>query len=225
MKKADNFDAKQWLVENKITFQSRLNEEEGSGIPSDGMHNVMLSYIRPDARDTYPKDYNKYFIFLRAQAKPMSGPNKPQIWMRFLKDLVKNKVVSMNDLIDFSEKGYNSGGPDLEGLATYLFKQGTPDIVQKIDNLSKSKLNENEDLTSQIAALPDFETSPDTEEATLIVGNYAVVHYDQTEEGGEDMYVVWDNTRNQDEIGSYDDEPEFESEDPAEVAAFLKSNS
>jgi hypothetical protein len=30
MKKADNFDAKQWLVENKITFQSRLNEEENS---------------------------------------------------------------------------------------------------------------------------------------------------------------------------------------------------
>ena len=83
----------------------------------------------------------------------------------------------------------------------------------------------NEDLTSQIAALPDFETSPNTEEATLIVGNYAVVHYDQSNEGGEDMYVVWDNTRNQDEIGSYDDEPEFESEDPAEVAAFLKSNS
>ena len=83
----------------------------------------------------------------------------------------------------------------------------------------------NEDLTSQIAALPDFETSPDTEEATLIVGNYAVVHYDQSNEGGEDMYVVWDNTRNQDEIDSYDDEPEFESEDPAEVAAFLKSNS
>ncbi len=82
----------------------------------------------------------------------------------------------------------------------------------------------NEDLTSQIAALPDFETSPDTEEATLIVGNYAVVHYDQTDEGGEDMYVVWDNTRDQEEIGSYDDEPEFESADPAEVAAFLKKN-
>ncbi len=26
MKKADNFDAKQWLVENKITTQSRLND-------------------------------------------------------------------------------------------------------------------------------------------------------------------------------------------------------
>jgi hypothetical protein len=28
MKKADNFDASKWLVENKITFQSRLNENE-----------------------------------------------------------------------------------------------------------------------------------------------------------------------------------------------------
>jgi hypothetical protein len=30
MKKADNFDAKQWLVENKITTQSRLNEDENN---------------------------------------------------------------------------------------------------------------------------------------------------------------------------------------------------
>lgn len=28
MKKADNFDSKKWLVENKITFQSRLNEDK-----------------------------------------------------------------------------------------------------------------------------------------------------------------------------------------------------
>lgn len=28
MRKADNFDASKWLVENKITFQSKLNEEE-----------------------------------------------------------------------------------------------------------------------------------------------------------------------------------------------------
>jgi hypothetical protein len=88
--------------------------------------------------------------------------------------------------------------------------------------MNESKLNE--DLTSQIAALPDFETSPDTEEATLVVGKYAVVHYDESDEGGENMYVVWDNTVNQDEIGSYDDEPEFESTNPAEVAAFLKKN-
>jgi hypothetical protein len=32
MKKADNFDSSKWLVENKITFQSRLNEIKISGI-------------------------------------------------------------------------------------------------------------------------------------------------------------------------------------------------
>lgn len=137
-------------IGNSLTFFTKqhvvkegLNEDEELGTPSEGMHNTLLSYIKQDARATYPKDYNKYFIFLRAQAKPMSGPNKPQIWMKFLKDLVKNKAVSMNDLIDFSEKGYNSGGPGLEGLATYLFKQGNPEILRKIDNLSnQSNINE-----------------------------------------------------------------------------------
>jgi hypothetical protein len=137
-------------IGNSLTFFTKqhvvkedLNEDEELGTPSEGMHNTLLSYIKQDARATYPKDYNKYFIFLRAQAKPMSGPNKPQIWMKFLKDLVKNKAVSMNDLIDFSEKGYNSGGPGLEGLATYLFKQGNPELLRKIDNLSnQSNINE-----------------------------------------------------------------------------------
>ena len=85
-------------------------------------------------------------------------------------------------------------------------------------------LNLNEDLTDQIVALPNHHTAEDTEDATLVVGKYAVVHYDESDEGGEDMYVVWDNTVNQDEIGSYDDEPEFESTDPAEVAIWLKQN-
>ena len=33
MKKADNFDAGKWLVENKLTTQSRLNEEEMLSYP------------------------------------------------------------------------------------------------------------------------------------------------------------------------------------------------
>ena len=32
MRKADNFDAKQWLTENKITTQSRLNENKIPGV-------------------------------------------------------------------------------------------------------------------------------------------------------------------------------------------------
>ena len=101
-------------------------------------------------------------------------------------------------------------------------------ITVKADDLTginESRLNENEDLVAKIAALPNHHTAENTEDAILVVGNYAVVRYDESDEGGENMYVVWDNTVNQDEIGSYDDEPEFDSEDPAEVAAFLKQNS
>ena len=53
MKKADNFDAKQWLVENKITTQSRLNEEK-------------LSY-----RDL--KQGNIYRYDIEIQQGPMKG--------------------------------------------------------------------------------------------------------------------------------------------------------
>jgi hypothetical protein len=35
MRKADNFDSKKWLVENKITTQSRLNENESFQKPSE----------------------------------------------------------------------------------------------------------------------------------------------------------------------------------------------
>ena len=42
MKKADNFDAKQWLVENKITTQSRLNEEETED--TNTKNNIIVGY-------------------------------------------------------------------------------------------------------------------------------------------------------------------------------------
>ena len=92
-----------------------------------------------------------------------------------------------------------------------------------LTSMNESKLNE--DLASKIAALPDFNTAMDSEKSELVVGKYVVVRYDDSEyETGQDMFVVWDNTVNQDEIGSYDDVPEFESEDPAEVANWLKQN-
>jgi hypothetical protein len=111
----------------------------------------------------------------------------------------------------------------------YYERKQVEEIKESVRAILKKKVQTesklNEDLTDEIAALPNHHTAEDTAEATLVVGKYAVVRYDESDEGGEDMYVVWDNTVNQDEIGSYDDEPEFESTDPAEVAAFLMKNS
>jgi hypothetical protein len=121
-----NFDLKKYLAEGK------LFEENSS--PSEEMHQTMLSYIKPEFRDSYPKNYDKYFIFLKSKSKPTTGSNKPDVWIKFLKDLIKNNVVSLDSLNNFSEK-YNDGGKGIEGLAGYLYKQGTPSFLQKIDNL------------------------------------------------------------------------------------------
>ena len=51
MKKVDNFDAKQWLVENKVTFQSRLNENEGTDI---------LSFLKSNKQELLDKLTKKY---------------------------------------------------------------------------------------------------------------------------------------------------------------------
>ena len=182
MKKADNFDASKWLVENKITTQSRLTKEAKD--PD--------SAVSQEARN----------MFYDAVAKVM-------------KDLYQADIVD-DDVID-AYLG-TEGGLLGDAIEAYLHSE------DEDEDLDESRLNENAGLAAKIAALPNHHTAEDTDEATLIVGKYAVVHYDESDEGGEDMYVVWDNTVDQDEIGSYDDVPEFESEDPAEVAAWLEQN-
>ena len=42
MKKADNFDSKKWLVENKITTQSRLNEGRFDGWDFDSLVDYLV---------------------------------------------------------------------------------------------------------------------------------------------------------------------------------------
>ena len=187
MKKADNFDAGKWLIENKITTQSKLKEVE---VPSnlnpitkkkfDNLIAMVEKAIANKDQETLYKIYNKG---LNTGSKG---------WGYFIDSLVDKGLARVDDrrMLKF--------------------------------NLNESKLNE--DLTDEIAALPDFNTAMDREKSELIVGKYAVVRYDESDEGGENMYVVWDNTVNQDEIGSYDDVPEFDSEDPAEVADWLKQN-
>jgi predicted Mrr-cat superfamily restriction endonuclease len=51
MKKADNFDATKWLVENKITSQSKLNEEEGTDI---------LSFLKSNEQELLNKLASKF---------------------------------------------------------------------------------------------------------------------------------------------------------------------
>ena len=206
MKKADNFDSSKWLVENKITFQSRLNENEIPGVNVEVDDDMITLSGDSGDYDGFIEDNGTVSFTVTNDEEEFDDNN----WKSILGK--KHAFVKIANAIDTK----------VEALGDYVM------ITVKADDLTsmnESKVKLNEDLTDEIAALPNHHTAENTEEATLVVGKYAVVHYDESDEGGEDMYVVWDNTVNQDEIGSYDDEPEFESTDPAEVAAFLKKNS
>jgi hypothetical protein len=203
MKKADNFDASKWLVENKITFQSRLNQNQTPGVDVEVDDDMITLSGDSGEYDGFIEDDGTVNFTVTNDEEEFDDQN----W----KDILGDDHVFV--------KVANAIPTKVEALGDYVM------ITVKADDLTginESKLNE--DLTDEIAALPNHHTAENTEEAILVVGKYAVVHYDESDEGGENMYVVWDNTVNQDEIGSYDDEPEFESTNPAEVAAFLKQN-
>jgi hypothetical protein len=300
MKKADNFDATKWLVENKITTQSRLNEDMAKEkmyevtvthkITKESSHVWVIATSEEEARKNVENSGMKmedYYISSvaelysedldesRLNEEEYSSERINQRDVEIAGGEVINHTFDTVDMIDLDNgykvkitttyyfrdpgvKGYSSTASDenpmLSGVKTTLMDssgkpiknhnftgssqwwmlQGgkeyfMPQIKAWWENkmgklgLSESKLNE--DLTDEIAALPNHHTAEDTAEATLVVGKYAVVRYDESDEGGEDMYVVWDNTRDQEEIGPYEDEPEFESTEPAEVAAFLMKNS
>ena len=204
MKKADNFDASKWLVENKITFQSRLNENKIPGVDVEVDDDMVTLSGGSGDYDGFIEGNGTVSFSVTNDEEDFNDQN----WKNILGD--DHVFVKIANAIN----------TDVEALGDYV------QITVKANDLTsmnESKLNE--DLTDEIAALPDFNSAMNREKSELIVGKYAVVRYDESDEGGENMYVVWDNTVNQDEIGSYDDEPEFESTEPYEVAAFLNKNS
>ena len=133
MKKADNFDATKWLVENKITTQSRLKEDESSPY-------YKLGYqIGPNGRratvDTQSTEYNT----IEKKANQLTS------------------LLNDKDLIDFAKGSTDSIG---SSRARY---EGLQDVASSLlffneikNRLGKSKLNEAEENEIEVS----FKTSP-----------------------------------------------------------------
>jgi len=127
MKKADNFDAKQWLVENKITTQSRLNEGK-----------IKNQYVVKDEEesdeygDFYTIDKQKAFEYLKQfNSKEVSAKQfikDDEGWGEFEQYLEDVERMSDKQL----EKAMR------EEMSIYFFSEP--------DELGESKLNEDEDL-------------------------------------------------------------------------------
>ena len=76
MKKADNFDAGKWLVENKITTQSRLNEDKSPKILKVG------SIITPDM-------WNPSHPIVKKYKSVLTSPHKIEHFMDKNNNIVK----------------------------------------------------------------------------------------------------------------------------------------
>jgi hypothetical protein len=75
MKKADNFDAKQWLVENKITFQSRLNEEKTFDDNAKAYGTLFLDNDDENEIEETPYIYNEKAIAALVKSMGYTNPN------------------------------------------------------------------------------------------------------------------------------------------------------
>jgi len=235
MKKADNFDASKWLVENKITFQSRLNEEEYSSerinqrdveiAGGEVINHTFDTIDMIDLGNGYKVKVLTTYYFRDPGVKGYSDSTSEE------NPMISGVKTTLMDPSGKPIKNHNFTGSGQWWMLTSGKKYFMPRIKawweEKMGKLGleESNLNENSDLASKIAQLPDFNTAKNSEKSELVVGKYVVVRYDDREyEDGQDMYTVWDNTVDQDEIGSYDDVPEFESIYPNEVADWLEQN-
>jgi hypothetical protein len=106
MKKADNFDAKQWLVENKITFQSRLNEDEEE-------KKYYLSAKSKDGKkhEVFKKNPNYIKTTYDSALELINSLKKPKHYIYYVSDIDGNPVDKNGNIINESrlnEEQYSS---------------------------------------------------------------------------------------------------------------------
>ena len=77
MKKADNFDASKWLVENKITTQSRLSETTTDNVSDydDGIYIAINKKPTPEMQAQIAKAANEEFFVDEEEIKFGENPN------------------------------------------------------------------------------------------------------------------------------------------------------
>lgn len=117
MKKADNFDASKWLVENKITSQSRLNENEDeqfidivypSGDYSGEIENGKVTFLLID--DSIEDEYEDGFYALEGDENIMDYLGKNHFFTKLYNTIggtfnVESDAVGITvDLNDLKSK-------------------------------------------------------------------------------------------------------------------------
>jgi hypothetical protein len=136
MKKADNFDSSKWLVENKITFQSRLNENEIPGVNVEVDDDMITLSGDSGDYDGFIEDNGTVSFTVTNDEEEFNDQN----W----KDILGDDHAFV--------KIANSINTDVEALGDYVM------ITVKADdltNMNESRLNEEE--SNDVLTQEDFD--------------------------------------------------------------------
>jgi len=115
MKKADNFDSTKWLVENKITFQSRLNEDEEE-------KKYYLAAKSKDGKkhEVFKKNPNYIKTTYNSALELINSLKKPKHYIYYVSDIDGNPVDEEGNIIN---EGFQKNYKHLE-LSPEDFKPG-----------------------------------------------------------------------------------------------------
>jgi hypothetical protein len=111
MKKADNFNASKWLVENKITTQSRLNENESFQKPSEDLD---IKNLKKRYYGISPKDLEMISSKQDSKVFTIGSPEFDADVIQ-LGDYIKFSMDNQPDLVfQADEKSVNAGYDNAE---------------------------------------------------------------------------------------------------------------
>ena len=153
MKKADNFDAKQWLVENKVTFQSRLTETINFPEMEDEFMGAMEA--GDQTKEEYLQDIinaspnqlmsDAYYEVLNAVKQGIY--TKPEA-VKLMKAWAKEKLGS-------SEK--SEGSIWDEGENIFMMKDGVKQDITKVYGLAEFIGDNTKEIADKIGAVNVFQ--------------------------------------------------------------------
>ena len=121
MKKADNFDVKQWLTENKITTQSRLNENEDFDDEDDEFVDIDQAYEESPNEASYKDVLNVFedydddeildaFKSEFAPGKPITKKNYLDFAYNYIDDMSEVGYIKANWVSIFDEDIFEKAG-------------------------------------------------------------------------------------------------------------------
>ena len=126
------------LIKEEIRKVLNENNLLNENLPSNELRKIVLKYVNPKFHDSIENTYERYINFLQAYTKPVTGPNRKDVYPTIIKKLVKSKSIDPTEILTKYMK------PDLDMLGDVMFKNSSA-ALSILKALDSSNLNETQE--------------------------------------------------------------------------------